>query len=96
MIQYHVQGGTRLSGTVSISASKNAAVAILPAALLVNGTCRIENVPAISDVRLLLEILSDMGANIRRLSRNAVEIDCRHARHATAPTDLGRRTRAAQ
>lgn len=94
MIQYHVQGGTRLSGTVSISGAKNAAVAILPAALLVNGTCRIENVPDISDVRLLLEILSDMGANIRRLSRNAVEIDCRHARNATAPIELVRRIRA--
>ena len=94
MIQYHVQGGTRLSGTVSISGAKNAAVAILPAALLVNGTCRIDNVPDISDVRLLLEILSDMGANIRRLSRNAVEIDCRHARNATAPIELVRRIRA--
>ena len=94
MIQYHVQGGTRLSGTVSISGAKNAAVAILPAALLVNGTCRIENVPDISDVRLLLEILSDMGANIRRLSRNAVEIDCRHARNAAAPIELVRRIRA--
>ena len=56
MIKYIVQGGSRLSGHVNISGAKNAAVAILPASLLVDGVCRIENVPDISDVRLLLEI----------------------------------------
>ena len=65
MIQYIVQGGEKLSGSVTISGAKNAAVAILPATLLVSGPCRIENVPDISDVRLLLEILRDMGAEIR-------------------------------
>ncbi len=94
MIQYHVQGGTRLEGTVTISGAKNAAVAILPATLLVSGTCRIENVPDISDVRLLLEILGDMGAGIRRLSRHSFEIDCSHVRNATAPIELVRRIRA--
>ena len=94
MIKYIVQGGNRLSGRVNISGAKNAAVAILPAALLVDGTCRIENVPDISDVRLLLEILRNMGANIRRLGRNTLEIDCSHVRNATAPIDLVRRIRA--
>ena len=94
MIQYHVQGGTRLEGTVTISGAKNAAVAILPATLLVSGTCRIENVPDISDVRLLLEILGDMGAGIRRLSRHSFEIDCSHVRNTTAPIELVRRIRA--
>ena len=65
LIKYIVQGGTKLSGSVTISGAKNAAVAILPATLLVSGPCRIENVPDISDVRLLLEILRDMGAEIR-------------------------------
>ncbi len=68
MIQYMIEGGKPLHGTVTISGAKNAAVAILPATLLVDGTCRIENVPDISDVRLLLEILDSMGAQIRRLS----------------------------
>ena len=94
MINYIVQGGKKLNGSVSISGAKNAAVAILPAALLVRGTCRIENVPDISDVRLLLEILSNMGAKIRRLSRHTVEIDCMHVRNATAPIELVRRIRA--
>ena len=73
MNKYIIQGGHPLSGVVTVSGAKNAAVAILPAALLVNGTCRIENVPDISDVRLLLEILDSMGAKIRRLSPNTLE-----------------------
>ena len=79
MIKYIVQGGTKLSGSVTISGAKNAAVAILPATLLVSGSCRIENVPDISDVRLLLEILRDMGAEIHRYGRNTLEIDCSRA-----------------
>ena len=94
VIKYTIQGCAQLNGAVSISGAKNAAVAILPAALLVNGTCRIENVPDISDVCLLLEILGEMGARIRRLSRSTVEIDCSHVRNATAPIELVRRIRA--
>ena len=94
MVKYIVQGGQRLEGAVSISGAKNAAVAILPATLLVDGVCRIENVPDISDVRLLLEILNNMGAKIRRLGRNTLEIDCSHVRNATAPIELVRRIRA--
>lgn len=94
MVKYIVQGGQRLEGAVSISGAKNAAVAILPATLLVDGVCRIENVPDISDVRLFLEILNNMGAKIRRLSRNTLEIDCSHVRNATAPIELVRRIRA--
>ncbi len=94
MIKYIIEGGNPLHGDVTISGAKNAAVAILPATLLVEGKCHIENVPDISDVRLLLEILSDMGAQIRRLSRNTIEIDCTHARNTTAPIDLVRRIRA--
>ena len=94
MVKYIIEGGKPLYGDLTISGAKNAAVAILPATLLVNGKCHIENVPDISDVRLLLEILSDMGAQIRRLSRNTLEIDCTHARNITAPIDLVRRIRA--
>ena len=94
MVKYVVEGGKRLEGTVTISGAKNAAVAILPATLLVDGVCRIENVPDISDVRLLLEILNNMGAKIRRLSRNTLEVDCSHVRNATAPIELVRRIRA--
>ena len=94
MREYVIRGGTPLSGSVTISGAKNAAVAILPATLLVNGTCRIENVPDISDVRLLLEILDSMGAEIRRLSPNTVEVCCEHVRDSEASDTLVRRIRA--
>jgi len=76
LARYEIVGGTPLNGTVSISGAKNAAVAIIPAALLVNGVCRIENVPNISDVRILLNILYRMGARITNPDKHVVEIDC--------------------
>jgi len=65
LARYEIEGGTPLRGNVVISGAKNAAVAILPAALLVAGECRIENVPDISDVRILIEILENMGAKVQ-------------------------------
>ena len=94
MIKYVIHGCKPLSGRVMISGAKNAAVGILPATLLVKGVCRIENVPDISDIRLLLQILSEMGASIRRLSFSTLEIDCTRVRDAVAPIDLVRRIRA--
>lgn len=76
MARYEINGGKPLNGTVTISGAKNAAVAILPAALLVSGKCRIENVPNISDVRILTSILEGMGAKIDLPEKNVVEIDC--------------------
>ena len=64
MARYEINGGNPLVGTVTISGAKNAAVAILPAALLVSGKCRVENVPDISDVRILLDILEGMGVKL--------------------------------
>ena len=75
MARYEIHGGNPLNGTVTISGAKNAAVAILPAALLVQGKCRIENVPDISDVRILLDIISGMGAVVEKPEPNVVEID---------------------
>ena len=71
-----INGGTPLKGSVEISGAKNAVVAILPAALLVDGVCRIENVPNISDVRILLDILQGMGATIENPEPGVVVIDC--------------------
>ena len=89
-----IHGGHPLFGEVTISGAKNAAVAIIPAALLVDGTCRIENIPQISDVTLFFSILEELGARIRVLNRHAVEINC-HAIHSTRPSyDLARRIRA--
>ena len=94
MNKYIIHGGRPLFGGVTISGAKNAAVAIIPAALLVDGVCRIENIPQISDVTLFFSILEELGAHIRVLNRHAVEIDC-HAIHSTRPSyDLARRIRA--
>ncbi len=65
-----------MQGEVEISGAKNAAVAILPAAFLVDGECRIENIPQISDVTLLLESMRDMGAHIRTVNRTTMDISC--------------------
>ena len=94
MIQYTIRGGKPLNGTVTVSGAKNAAVAILPAALLVDGVCHIENVPDISDVRLFLQILHSMGARIQRLSPNSFEIDSRHVLSTAAPKELAQKIRA--
>ena len=86
MARYEIKGGNQLRGSVTISGAKNAAVAILPAALLVRGKCRIENVPDISDVRILLDILRDMGAKVVQPELNIVEIDATNVA-CTRPTD---------
>ena len=89
-----IRGGRRLYGEVTVSGAKNAAVAIIPAALLVDGVCRIENIPQISDVTLFFSILEELGAKVRVLNRHAIEIDS-HAIHSTRPSyDLARRIRA--
>ena len=76
MAIYEIIGGNPLVGSVTISGAKNAAVAILPAALLVKGTCRIENVPDISDVRILLSILEGMGVRVEKPEAGVVLLDC--------------------
>ncbi len=94
MARYEINGGNPLNGTVTISGAKNAAVAILPAALLVSGKCRIENVPNISDVRILMSILDRMGAKITSPERNVVEIDCSEVQCTQPDADLVKRMRA--
>jgi UDP-N-acetylglucosamine 1-carboxyvinyltransferase len=92
--KYVIQGGKRLFGEVEISGAKNAAVAIIPAALLVEGVCRIENMPQISDTDMLLGILADLGARVRMMNPTTVEIDCTHISKEGAPFDTMRRIRA--
>ena len=94
MTKYIVQGGHPLFGEVRISGAKNAAVAIIPAALLVDGVCRIENIPQISDVTALLKILEQLGANVRVLNRSSVEIDCRHISTTQVSQELAHKIRA--
>ncbi len=94
MNKYVIHGGKPLFGEIEISGAKNAAVAILPAALMVDGVCRIENIPQISDVSLSLEILSELGADIRTINKSTFEINCHHIHNFRVPDDLCRRMRA--
>lgn len=88
-----IKGGNRLRGKVVISGAKNAAVAILPACLLVNGVCRIENLPDINDVKLYLRILENLGAMVDYIDINTVEVDCSSVSSYEPLGDLTRRMR---
>ncbi len=94
MARYEIHGGAPLNGSVTISGAKNAAVAIIPAALLVSGVCRVENVPDISDVRILLDILRGMGARIVIPEPHVVEIDCTDVQCTEPDETLVRKMRA--
>lgn len=89
-----ITGKTPLKGEVTISGAKNAAVAILPAALLINGITTIENLPNISDVKLLCEIIEHLGAKITWIGKNTITIDSRNITSTKAPFDLTRKFRA--
>ena len=94
MARYKIIGGTPLRGEVTISGAKNAAVAILPAALLVDGVCRIENVPDIADVRILLSILKGMGVSIEQPETGVVILDSSSVTCTEPETELVKKLRA--
>ncbi len=89
-----ITGGTPLKGEVIISGAKNAAVAILPATLLINGICTINNLPNISDVKIYCEILEKLGAKIKWNNKNEVTIDTRKISTTVAPLELTSKFRA--
>ncbi|NLL45787.1 MAG: UDP-N-acetylglucosamine 1-carboxyvinyltransferase [Clostridiales bacterium] len=94
MTKYVIHGGKPLSGEIEISGAKNAAVAIIPAALLVDGVCRIENIPQISDVTLLLRILEQHGAEINTINRHTMDINCTDISKRGTAFELMRQIRA--
>lgn len=89
-----INGPCRLEGEVEISGGKNAIVAILPATVMVHGKCTIENVPRISDVNNILEILRYMGASVVFINDKTVEIDCTDIKQREIPYEYARRLRA--
>ena len=89
-----ISGGTPLKGEVTIGGAKNAAVAILPATLLVNGICVIENLPNISDIQISCKILEKIGVKITWLTNNSVRIDTRIINSTKTPLDMTSRFRA--
>ena len=89
-----VNGPCKLEGEVMISGAKNAAVAILPATLLVNGKCHLENVPNISDIRAFITILESLGSKVEYISENEIIIDNTDIHTTVAPYDLTSKFRA--
>lgn len=89
-----ILGGARLEGTVEISGAKNSAVAILAAAIMVNGKCLIENVPDVSDIKVLIEIINKLGGRAVRNDEGMVEIDCSKLSGYEADYDTVRKIRA--
>ena len=94
MEKFVVTGGKPLAGEITISGAKNAAVAIIPAAILAKGRSVIENVPDISDVEILLEILEHMGAKTERLSSDTIAIDTTELDSNEVPYEFARAMRA--
>ncbi len=89
-----IQGGTRLHGDININGAKNAAVAIIPATLLVDGICTLENVPNISDVKISCNILESLGAKITWNSKHSFTIDTRNINATSASMEMTSKFRA--
>lgn len=89
-----ISGPTPLKGEVNISGAKNSAVALLPATLLIDGICTLNNVPNIVDIRLSCEILEGLGAKIEWIGKNSLKIDTRNITQTIAPIELTRKFRA--
>lgn len=89
-----INGNKRLCGEVTISGAKNAAVAILPAALLIDGECTIENVPHISDIQMYIEILESLGAKIEWIDKNTLKINSKNIEYSNSTIELTKKFRA--
>ena len=94
MEKLKITGGNQLFGEIAVCGAKNAAVAIIPAALLVDGICRIENIPDIKDVRLIIDMLVQLGASVTYVSDTTIEVNSSNLKTHIAPRDLASRMRA--
>lgn len=92
--KFIIKGGRRLEGEVTISGAKNAAVAIIPAVILSDEPCVLENVPNISDVSISLRILFEMGADVKYIGKNTVRIDATGIKEPIVPYEMARHMRA--
>lgn len=93
MKQMILEGGHPLSGVIEISGSKNSAVALVPASLLTNGIVELTNIPEISDIEALTEILVFLGAKITRENKT-MRIDCTKVQNKEIPERISKRLRA--
>lgn len=94
MEKFVINGGKKLHGEIDISGAKNAAVAIIPAAILAEDICRIENVPDIRDVQVMVKILMEMGASVRYINSNIIEVDTRYISSYVIPYEMTKYSRS--
>ena len=90
MEKYKIVGGKKLSGEVFISGAKNSVVALIPATILANGVSQLDNVPDIEDVRLMLQILEDLGATVDKIDKNSYKIDTTNVKPAPIGDDAAK------
>ena len=94
MDKFVIQGGNRLAGEIQVSGAKNAAVGLIPAILLCDEACVLENVPDISDVSICLRILYELGAQVEMRSPDTYRIDCTSVRSFNVPYESAKQMRA--
>ena len=94
MDKFVIKGGNRLEGDIYVSGAKNAAVAIIPAVILSDGPCVLENVPKISDVSIGLKILAEMGAEVEMIDDTTFRIDAANLVNSEVPYEMARKMRA--
>lgn len=93
MKQIRIQGGNKLSGTIRISGAKNSAVALIPASILADDIVRIDNIPNISDIEALNEILEYLGAKVE-LNDGLIAIDPSSIENKDIPKEISSKLRA--
>ncbi|MBE7031696.1 MAG: UDP-N-acetylglucosamine 1-carboxyvinyltransferase [Ruminococcaceae bacterium] len=94
MEKYVILGGAKLEGEVEISGAKNSAVALIVAALLVKDVCIIENVPAVSDTYVLIDIINQLGGRAEFIDKGVLRIDGSSLNCFEAPYEMVSKIRA--
>ena len=94
MEKFVIHGGNKLHGNINISGAKNAALPIIAASVFANDVCRIENVPNISDVRMMIKILEFLGAEVARPEPNVILVDPKNVTPVTIPDKMTSKLRA--
>ena len=89
-----ILGGAKLEGEVEISGAKNSAVALIVATLLVDGVCVIENVPLVSDIYVLVDIINKLGGRAEFVDKGVLKVDSTQLEHCEAPYEMVRKIRA--
>lgn len=93
MEQYIIKGGTPLKGEVSVGGYKNAALGIIAAAIMTDDTVRVENVPDIRDIDILIQVIQDLGVKVERVNKHTLKINGSKIETITADSDSVRKIR---